>query len=462
MKLSQAYETRLMHEADLAVLGRIATSQPINLMQVEFRVQAESKRLEHLGKLGPPPPSDWRNLNELDQVVTELLAAGRAESVADLLERAYPPERAPWEIIDRIATLRLHLGEPERARALWQQAAAVPEPALAMARIGATYFVENNFEAARGAYRQALEAQPNLFEACYSLAVLEQDAGDAPAAHAMATKAIAIAPGDAARDAARRIAGAVERFVKDEPGRPSVRRAAGSGDALGAGLRRRQDVVHGNLAQRLASDHDGHGLPLRVNLARTVTLRSRVGKDLDLAMDQVDDPVDRDPTAGVSHPLLAPVLIEGSEGHLGQESHVLGARDPVRVILGGPPDDRDVRLRLVIVGDADRLLRAPGPTGTDDVSQPIEEFPGGIAMLRALCHLVHHVAVQEFDPVGILEGSRQDDPLILIDGDAVHRPGWEVRRDHRRRRRDRRHGEAPQTEVLAARAGFSRAAFQSS
>ena len=132
-----------------------------------------------------------------------MLADGRAESAADLLEQGYPPERAPWEILDRIATLRLHLGEPARARALWQKAASTPEPAVATPRIGTTYLVEEDFDAARRAYREALQAKPDLFEARYSLAVLEQDAGDATASYEHASKAIATAPNDLSREAAR-------------------------------------------------------------------------------------------------------------------------------------------------------------------------------------------------------------------------------------------------------------------
>ena len=76
----------------------------------------EAARAEYVRKLGSPPVTTWRNLSELDQLVTDQLAAGRAESAAVLLERAYPPEKASWEIIDTMATLRLHLGEPARAR----------------------------------------------------------------------------------------------------------------------------------------------------------------------------------------------------------------------------------------------------------------------------------------------------------------------------------------------------------
>jgi tetratricopeptide (TPR) repeat protein len=216
LKLGEAYGIRLMHEAGLRVLERIAALSPINRMQARSQALAEEKRAKLLKELEPPPAETWRNLSELDQVVTALLASGRAERAAQLLEEAYPPERAPWAVIDRVATLRLHLGEPSRARALWQKATSVPEPAVAMARVGATYLVEGDLEAARRAYRQALQAQPDLFEACYSLAVLEQDAGDATTASERALEALGMARGDVQRTAARQIASDVARFAGKE------------------------------------------------------------------------------------------------------------------------------------------------------------------------------------------------------------------------------------------------------
>jgi tetratricopeptide (TPR) repeat protein len=206
------YERRLMYEAALPLADRMVALQPINRLQEISRLEAESKRIEFRRKLGSPAPASWRNLSELDQSVSALLSAGRAESAAELLEQANPPDRASWEVLDRIATIRLHLGEPARARALWEKAASVPEPAFQPARIGATYLVEGNFESARRMYQQALKTQPGLFEAEYSLAVLEQDAGDAQAAYDLALEAIARAPDEPSRAAARSVAASVSRF----------------------------------------------------------------------------------------------------------------------------------------------------------------------------------------------------------------------------------------------------------
>ena len=115
---------------------------------------------------------------------------------------------------DRIATLRLHLGEPARRGPRGKSAVEVPQPAVRKARIGTTYLAENDFESARKHYRLALGAKPDLFEALYCLAVLEADAGDAAAAFALAKKAAASAPDEPSRTAARLLTTRVARFAR--------------------------------------------------------------------------------------------------------------------------------------------------------------------------------------------------------------------------------------------------------
>ena len=138
--LEQVYEARQMDEAELPVLDRIVQLQPINRLQRAHLAQADASRGVIRQRLGSPQAATWKNLGELDQLVTELLNRGRAGTAAETLERAYPPEKAPWEILDRIATLRLHLGEPDKARDLWRRASAVPRAAVRDARLAVTYF----------------------------------------------------------------------------------------------------------------------------------------------------------------------------------------------------------------------------------------------------------------------------------------------------------------------------------
>jgi tetratricopeptide (TPR) repeat protein len=201
-----------MHEAVLPVLDRLTAVHPINLQQVEQQANATAARAEVERKLGSRPSLEWGNKNELDQVLTALLSTGRAATAAELLEEANPAEHPSWEAVDRTATLWLHLGEPARARRLLEKAAVSPPQAVRDVRIGTTYLVEGDFAAARRHYQRAIEDSPESFEAHYSLAVLEQDAGDAVAAYDHAFQAIKLAANEAARSAARAIASSVARF----------------------------------------------------------------------------------------------------------------------------------------------------------------------------------------------------------------------------------------------------------
>jgi tetratricopeptide (TPR) repeat protein len=214
MTLKMAYDSRLMHEAALPLLERMEGGRALKRLELLEKPANGTIRAEYLRKLGPPPPRTWRNLSELDQIVTAQLSSGRAASAALTLEAAHPAERAPAEVVDRIATLWLHLGEPALARELWQKAVAVPEPPIRASRIGTTYLVEGDFATARRFLRQALEANPDLFEANYCLAVLEQDAGDAQSAYDLARAAAGAAPDEASRSAARAIAFSAAHFAR--------------------------------------------------------------------------------------------------------------------------------------------------------------------------------------------------------------------------------------------------------
>jgi tetratricopeptide (TPR) repeat protein len=212
--LQLSYDSRQMYEAFLPLLDRIDEARPINRLQINQQADTKTSRAKYSKAMGPAPLNEWRNLSDLDRVVSANLASGRAASAAELLEQAYPPESAPWEVLEKIVTLRLHLGEPARARGLLQKATTVSEPALREARIATTYLIEGDFDAARRHYRAALDAKPGLFEAHYCLAVLEQDAGLADAAYEQARKAVASADNDVGRSAARQIATSVSRFTQ--------------------------------------------------------------------------------------------------------------------------------------------------------------------------------------------------------------------------------------------------------
>ena len=213
MMLAKVFEDRRMDEAELSVLDPLVRLRPINLLQRKTQVEKEARREQLRARLGPSPPRTWENLSDLDRIKGRLLDAGRVVGAADLLEFAYPTEPRLWEVTDQLATLRLHLGEPDRARALWEKAVKPPRPAVRAARVAMTHLVEGSFDAARRSYRDARTAEPDLFEVHYGLAVLEQDAGRAAEALAEARAAEALAPSDVARAAARAIAAFVEPYA---------------------------------------------------------------------------------------------------------------------------------------------------------------------------------------------------------------------------------------------------------
>jgi tetratricopeptide (TPR) repeat protein len=211
--LVNAYNSRDMNEEQVRLLERLPSLSPANGFQTAIQVESTANRARVLAAMGPKSPLTWENRSQLAGLVNRLLAAGRARTAADVLEDAVPADARTWEEADRLATLRLHLGEPDRARASWQAAAKPPHPAIREARVAATYLVEGSFDLARQAYRSALDEDPNLFEARYGLAVLEQDAGRAPEALTEARKAVAQAPNDVARSAAQGIVALVTPYA---------------------------------------------------------------------------------------------------------------------------------------------------------------------------------------------------------------------------------------------------------
>lgn len=213
LSLADAYLARRMDEAALPLLDALASSSPNDPHQDAARELAAYNLGLVRGRLGPAPGSvDHPNLSALDRALDDLLDRGRAATAADLIEREYPAKARPWPLADRLATLRLHLGEPERARAAWQ--AATPDrPALRAARVAATYLAEDDLDRARASYREALAAEPDLFEALYGLAVVEHAAGRAAETLAAARRAASHAPGPFARDAALGLAQDAEPYA---------------------------------------------------------------------------------------------------------------------------------------------------------------------------------------------------------------------------------------------------------
>ena len=212
--LSNAYQSRMMNEAALPVLDRLSTFTPINPHQRKSIAESNAQRDALLSALGPlQAPPAWRNLKEQSEIVNGLLSHGRAETAAIYLEKASAPETRSWEEADRIASLWLHLGEPSRARTIWQGVAKSSRPGLKASRIALTYLIEGEFDSARTQFQAAIASDPELFEAHYGLAVLEQDAGRAAEALQAARTAAKLATNDVARLASQSLVAFVTPYA---------------------------------------------------------------------------------------------------------------------------------------------------------------------------------------------------------------------------------------------------------
>jgi tetratricopeptide (TPR) repeat protein len=216
--LVELYRLRAMDEAALPLLERLARLHPINALQTMAQAQAEAEIPKLRSRLGAAPnPASPPNRSEHDRAVHALLRAGRAQSAADLIERDFPAESRTGEQAERLATLRLHLGQPAQARTIWRQAPHPSRPGLRASRVAFTYLVEEDFESARRAFHEALAADPDLFEANYGLAILEHDAARATEALAAARRALALARRDVEKAAAYVIVAAAEPFAVVAP-----------------------------------------------------------------------------------------------------------------------------------------------------------------------------------------------------------------------------------------------------
>ena len=133
--------------------------------------------------------------------------------------------------------------------------------------------------------------------------------------------------------------------------------------AARAGYRRRRS---GRAA--VPVDHDRYGLPLREDFGRTVAGRARVGVDLDLAIDQVDDPVDRDPGGPVDLGGQRAVIRQAGVGDLDDQGDFVRPGVVILVIADRPPDDAAIGLGFAVpAGEPDRLgSRDVVPVGGDD------------------------------------------------------------------------------------------------
>lgn len=128
----------------------------------------------------------FRNVGNHDAAIRAYLA---------LLQKA--PANAVY-LNDLGVALELH-GEPEQRRRIWQQFADSPgAPGIAFYFLGNAHNSLGEVDAARTAYRRAIELEPNLAEAMNNLALIEAARGNEVLAAEMFARAAAINPALAA------------------------------------------------------------------------------------------------------------------------------------------------------------------------------------------------------------------------------------------------------------------------
>src|SRR5208282_93198 len=104
-----------------------------------------------------------------------------------------------------------------------------------------------------------------------------------------------------------------------------------------------QDVRHCDPAQLRPLEEKRDGLVRREYLDRSIPVGSRIGVDLDLAINQVDDPVHRDATSTVNKSHLA-IFEEARAGDFDDKMSLGRLRMTLIIVAPGSARDDDVRL----------------------------------------------------------------------------------------------------------------------
>jgi tetratricopeptide (TPR) repeat protein len=92
------------------------------------------------------------------------------------------PGALTWSGGDQLAVNHLHLGQPESARRIWNEATAAPSAALRLTRLAGVDLAALDASSAAARSQAALDLDPTLGEAWYVLAIAALDCGRAQAA----------------------------------------------------------------------------------------------------------------------------------------------------------------------------------------------------------------------------------------------------------------------------------------
>jgi tetratricopeptide (TPR) repeat protein len=187
------YRQALVHQPDNAAAWRylyqafrvrgMADAQAdagLEWLRHDPRISAkERQEIQQLvQRVGPPPRPASLTPAHLPLLVGQLLDQHRPALAAELLDSA-PMESWDWRFAERVAGLYLHLGRPADARRVWEQAWDCSSEALRECRLAGTYWAEGDFDAALHHYQEARQADPQRAEACWGLAMLYTQLGQA-------------------------------------------------------------------------------------------------------------------------------------------------------------------------------------------------------------------------------------------------------------------------------------------
>lgn len=151
---------------------------------------------EELAALAPMvaglAPGDVLPDSDIAALVASMIERGAGATAAELVRvRKVDVADWDWPLVDRLAAVWMHLGEPGEARKLWNVCQNAPSEAVKLSRLADAALVERQFDLARNLYRQAVEHDPKLAEAWCGLAMMSAQQGDADEAFRACGKALA-------------------------------------------------------------------------------------------------------------------------------------------------------------------------------------------------------------------------------------------------------------------------------
>ncbi len=192
VRLYHAFRERRMLDAELAVgerlrqVGGTSREQEAQIAEVS-RLLAEVKR-----QSGAP--------EETPAAVLSLIRSYQPLAGVRLAQRMERRQAVTWSWpdADTLAMTYLQLGQPEKARHVWEHASATSE-ADRLCRLASTFWVERDFDAAIQRYTRALAMDPKRAEAWWALAMIHTQRGQADAALQACHKGLALQPSEQQR-----------------------------------------------------------------------------------------------------------------------------------------------------------------------------------------------------------------------------------------------------------------------